>query len=79
MKYFPDGPGNLPSNAGDSGLIPGWGTKIPHVSWYSQKEKKRKTLKHSNSQMLIFFLICYASICFYMLYIEYVYYISIIF
>ena len=22
---------DLPSNAGDSGLIPGWGTKIPHA------------------------------------------------
>ena len=22
---------NLPSNAGDIGLIPGWGTKIPHT------------------------------------------------
>ena len=30
---FPGGPvvKNLPSNAGDSGLIPGGGTKIPHV------------------------------------------------
>ena len=23
---------NLPSNAGDMGLIPGWGTKIPHAA-----------------------------------------------
>ena len=22
---------NLPSNAGDESLIPGWGTKIPHA------------------------------------------------
>ena len=22
---------NLPHNAGDAGLIPGWGTKIPHA------------------------------------------------
>ena len=30
---FPGGPviRNLPSNAGDSGLIPGWGTKMPHA------------------------------------------------
>ena len=30
---FPGGPvvKNLPSNAGDTGLIPGWGTKIPHA------------------------------------------------
>ena len=23
---------NLPSNAGDAGSIPGWGTKIPHAA-----------------------------------------------
>ena len=23
---------NLPYNAGDTGLIPGWGTKMPHTS-----------------------------------------------
>ena len=30
---FPGGPvvENLPSNAGDLGPIPGWGTKIPHA------------------------------------------------
>ena len=30
---FPGGPvvKNLLSNAGDMGLIPGWGTKIPHT------------------------------------------------
>ena len=22
---------NLPCNAGDTGLIPGWGTKVPHA------------------------------------------------
>ena len=22
---------NLPSKAGDAGLVPGWGTKIPHA------------------------------------------------
>ena len=32
-KGFPGGPmvKNLPCNAGDSGLIPGGGTKIPHT------------------------------------------------
>ena len=32
-RDFPDGPvvKNLPANAGDMGLIPGPGTKIPHV------------------------------------------------
>ena len=31
---FPDGPvvKNPPSNAGDSGSIPGWGTKSPHAT-----------------------------------------------
>ena len=31
---FPSGPEvkNLPCNAGDTGLIPGGGTKIPHVT-----------------------------------------------
>ena len=31
---FSGGPGveNLPSNAGVPGLIPGWGTKIPHAT-----------------------------------------------
>ena len=27
------------STARGGGLIPGWGTKIPHATWYSQKEK----------------------------------------
>ena len=33
MRDFPGSPGvkNLPSNAGDVGSIPGWGTKIPHA------------------------------------------------
>ena len=33
MRDLPGGPvvKNLPSNAGDAGLIPGWGTKIPHA------------------------------------------------
>ena len=31
---FPGGPvvKNMPSNAGERGLIPGWGTKIPHAA-----------------------------------------------
>ena len=28
------------SMAGGTGLIPGWGTKIPHAAWHSQKKKK---------------------------------------
>ena len=33
-RDFPGGPvvKNLPSNAGDAGLIPGQGTKIPHAA-----------------------------------------------
>ena len=33
---FPCGPlaKNLPSNAGDMGLIPGWGTKIAYAMWH---------------------------------------------
>ena len=27
-------------NAGATGLIPGWGTKIPHVARHGQKKKK---------------------------------------
>ena len=33
--------GLFTSTAGDSGLIPGLGTKIPPVSQYSQKKKKK--------------------------------------
>ena len=32
---------NLPSNAGDTGLILGWGAKIPHASL--DKKPKRET------------------------------------
>ena len=35
FRDFPGGPvvENLPSNAGDAGLIPGRGTKISHAGW----------------------------------------------
>ena len=34
FRGFPGGPvvKNPPSNAGDVGSIPGWGTKIPHAA-----------------------------------------------
>ena len=32
----------MPSNAGDTGLIPGQGTKIPHVSWPKKPEHKQQ-------------------------------------
>ena len=31
-------------NARDTGLIPGWGTKILHATWFGQKKKKKRTL-----------------------------------
>ena len=31
---------NPSSNAGNAGLIPGWGTKIPHAPQHSQKKKR---------------------------------------
>ena len=31
-----------PSNAGNVGLVPGWGVMIPHATWYSQKWSKQK-------------------------------------
>ena len=29
-------------DAGDTGLIPGWGTKIPHAAWHGQKKSNNK-------------------------------------
>ena len=31
-------------NTGGMGLIPGWGSKIPHASCHSQKKKKKKIM-----------------------------------
>ena len=44
---FPGGPmvKTLPSNAGDMGLIPDWGTKILHATWCGQKKKRSFLLK----------------------------------
>ena len=54
---FLGGPGvkNSPPNVGDMGLIPGWGTMIPHAmeqlsphttskTQYSQKKKKKESM-----------------------------------
>ena len=30
------------STVGGMDSIPGWGTKIPHATWYGQKKKKEK-------------------------------------
>ena len=32
------------STSENMGLIPGWGTKIPHAPWHSQKKKKNRKL-----------------------------------
>ena len=37
---------NPPSNAGDTSLIPGQGTKIPHTSWPEKQNLKQK--QHCN-------------------------------
>ena len=41
---FPGGPvvKTLPSNARDVGLIPGWGTEIPHASWPKKQNIRQK-------------------------------------
>ena len=46
---FPGGPvvKNPPSNAGDSGLIPGWGTRIPHAT--GQLSLRATTTEHMNN------------------------------
>ena len=43
------------STVGGAGSIPGWGTKIPHALWYSQKtnklkKKKKISLKKKNNK-----------------------------
>ena len=36
------------SNAEGMGLIPGWGTKIPHAEWWGQKKKKEREREKEN-------------------------------
>ena len=41
-------------NAGDTGSIPGWGTKVPHALWCSQKKLKiniKKKVIRADEQM----------------------------
>ena len=41
-----------PSRAGGAGSIPGWGAKIPHISWPKSqhiKKKKKASNKVTNS------------------------------
>ena len=35
-----------PSNAGDMGLTPGWGAKIPHASWPKYQNINQKQYCH---------------------------------
>ena len=49
-ENFPGGPvvKNLASNAGDAGLIPGQGTKIPHaIEQLSQRASTTEPLSHN--------------------------------
>ena len=42
--------------AGGTGFIPGWGTKIPHTAWCSQKKKKEEaTTATLRSNLLVCF------------------------
>ena len=52
LGNFPDGPvvKNSPSNAGDTGLVPGWGTKIPQATWYSHNNNIKRNEKKSFQQ-----------------------------
>ena len=38
--------------AGSVGSIPGWGTKILHATWCSQKKKERKKEKKRNVPLI---------------------------
>ena len=41
---------NLPSIAGDAGLIPGWGTKIPHATGQLSQHATTTELAHLNER-----------------------------
>ena len=50
QKQFSDFSGgpvvkNPPANAGDTGLVPGWGTEIPQALSLGQKKKQKKKKK----------------------------------
>ena len=36
------------------GLIPAWGTKIPHASWPKEREKDRKFLELNKSENITY-------------------------
>ena len=52
-RDFPGGPvvKNLPSNAGDAGSIPGWGTRIPHEAGQLSPCATTKTQHSQNKQI----------------------------
>ena len=37
---------NLPHNAGDAGLIPDWGTKIPQAAWLKRSRGEQCCYEH---------------------------------
>ena len=52
---FPDDPvvKNLPSNAGDTSSVPGWGTEIPHYTGQlSPHTATRKKVPHATIKIL---------------------------
>ena len=55
IREFPGGPvvKNLPSNAGYVGLIPCWGTKIPHATASILQLKKAHMLQRTASSAKI--------------------------
>ena len=59
-NYYRNFPGNAvvetsPSNAGDAGWIPGWGTKISHASWPKKQNIKHITIVTSSIKTLKMF------------------------
>ena len=50
-RDFPGGPAvkTSPSNAGAVGLIPGWGTKIPHALWSKNQNIENRSNIVTNS------------------------------
>ena len=50
FRDFPDGPvvKTSPCNAGGTGLIPGWGAKIPHISQPKKKKSQSRGSKKFN-------------------------------
>ena len=55
MEIYPGGPvvKILPSNAGGTGSIPGWGTKIPHTSWPKNQNMKQKQYGNKFNKRLL--------------------------